>query len=249
MTAPSFVLEDEWPRFRTEWHSHRRHQLLYSRRGALWLEAEGRQWLVTPQRAAWLAAGVRHRGSSSAPVSLRTAYLARPLGKGLTGCCVFDLPPVGRAMLEHGVRWGPGGAPGDLLARQYFALLAALAHEWAAAPARLALPAAETEVIERAMAMTVERLGEALRVGEIARAVGMSARTFQRQFAAETGCSWRTFALQARMLRAMERLAAPGARVTAVASSLGFSSFGAFTRAFTKLAGEPPSEYLRRARG
>ena len=51
------------------------------------------------------------------------------------------------------------------------------------------------------------------------------------------------------MLRAVELLAAPGARVTAVATRRGFSSFGAFTRAFSRLTGETPRAYAGRARG
>ena len=248
-TAPSFVLEDELRPFRSAWHAHRRHQLLYSRRGALRLEAEGRQWLVPPQRAAWLCAGVSHRVSASAPVSLRTAYLARPLGAGLSGCRVFELPQVGRALLEHGVRWGPASSGRDALARQYFAVLAALAREWAATPDRFGLPAAGSEAMDRAMALGLARLDAPPLVAEVARHVAMSPRSFQRQFLAETGSSWRTFVLQARMLRAMELLAAPGARVTQVAMALGFASFGAFTRAFSRLAGQAPSEYARRASG
>lgn len=244
--AASFVLDDELPPFRSHWHIHRRHQILYSRSGALRLEVGGAQWLIPPQRAAWLAAGVRHRVSASAPVSLRTAYLARALGGLIKGCHVFDLPPVGRAMLEYGARWGPTHSPRDARARAYFAVVADLCREWSDAPDRFSLPAARTSAIERAMAITINRVEDRLPLSAVARHAGISARTLQRQFAIETGSSWRTFVMQARMLRALELLAAPGARVTEVAMALGFNSFGAFTRAFVRLAGETPRDYLRR---
>jgi AraC-like DNA-binding protein len=245
--APSFVLDDELRPFRSEWHAHRRHQILYSRRGALRLEVAGAQWLVPPQRAAWLAAGVVHRVSAAAPVSLRTAYLARSLGAGRTGCAVFALPPVGRELLEYGARWGPTTAPRDRRARAYFAVVADLCLEWASAPDRFSLPAARTPAVERAMAHTLDHLETLPSLGEVARHAGMSPRTLQRQFAAETGTTWRLFVMQARMLRALELLSIPGARVTAVAMTLGFTSFGAFTRAFVRLAGETPRDYARRA--
>ncbi len=250
--APSFVLDDELTSFTSDWHRHDRHQILYSRRGALRLQVGGMQWLVPPQRAAWLAAGVLHRVWSAAPVSLRTAYLARKHGQGLKGCRVFELPPVGRALLEYGARWGPETSPRDRRASAYFAVVADLCGEWAQTPDRFSLPAARTEPIERAMAITIAELEapgeEPSTLAEVARRIGMSARTLQRQFTAETGGSWRTFAMQARMLRALELLAVPGARVTEVATRLGFSSFGAFTRAFSRLAGETPRDYARRVR-
>src|SRR5262245_53918352 len=127
--APSFVLDDELEPFASGWHRHKRHQVLYSRRGALRLQVGGAQWLVPPQRAAWLAAGVAHRVWSAAPVSLRTAYLAKPLGRGLGGCRVFELPPVGRAMLEYGARWGPETSPRDRKAAAYFGVMAELCRE------------------------------------------------------------------------------------------------------------------------
>lgn len=249
--APSFVLEDELPPFSSGWHTHRRHQILYSQRGSLRLQVGGAQWLVPPQRAAWLAAGVPHRVWSKAPVSLRTAYLARSLDREATGCRVFELPPVGRALLEYGARWGPETPTRDARATAYFAVVADLCREWAQTPDRFSLPAARTPEIERAMAITIERLDgvrERNTLADVARAAGLSARTLQRQFTAETGSSWRTFLMQARMLRALELLAVPGARVTQVATRLGFTSFGAFTRAFAQLAGETPRDYLRRSR-
>jgi AraC-like DNA-binding protein len=246
--AASFVLEDELPPFRSEWHRHRRHQILYSRRGALRLQVGGKQWLVPPQRAAWLAAGVSHQVSASTPVSLCTAYLAPALGRGATGCRVFELPAVGSELLVYGARWGPESAPRDRRAAAYFGVVAELCREWAQTPERFALPAARTPEIERAMQLTLEGLEARRSLADIARDAGMSTRTLQRQFAAETGSSWRTFMMQARMLRALELLAAPGARVTQVAMRLGFASFGAFTRAFAQLAGETPRDYVRRAR-
>ncbi|HTJ40688.1 MAG TPA: helix-turn-helix transcriptional regulator [Kofleriaceae bacterium] len=244
--APSFVLDDELRPFRSGWHAHGRHQILYAARGALRLEIEGAQWLVPPQRAAWLAAGVAHRVSAYSPVSLRTAYLSRALDRHARGCRVFDLPPVGRELLAYGARWGPSTSPRDARARAYFAVLADLCREWAATPDRFSLPAAKTPLVERAMALTIEALGDQISLAFVARKAGASPRSLQRAFVAETGGSWRSFLTQARMLRAIELLAAPSARVTDVAIELGFDSFGAFTRAFKLLTGETPRDYAKR---
>ena len=60
------------------------------------------------------------------------------------------------------------------------------------------------------------------------------------------GMSWRTYLLHARMLQAMAQLAAPDQGVQQTASAVGFDSLSAFTRAFTRFAGEAPSGYHRR---
>jgi transcriptional regulator GlxA family with amidase domain len=58
--------------------------------------------------------------------------------------------------------------------------------------------------------------------------------------------SWRTYLLQARLLRSMALLAEPGPTVLQVATSVGFDSASAFARAFSSRIGETPSAYRQR---
>src|SRR5689334_1024734 len=123
VAAPSFGLADQLRPFRSEWHQHRRHQLLYAASGAMRLEAADGQWLLPPQRAAWIPRRLRHRVSASGPIALRTLYLAPSLTIS-DQCRVFELPAVGRELILHAMRWGPTSAPRDPLARSFFHLLA-----------------------------------------------------------------------------------------------------------------------------
>lgn len=68
-----------------------------------------------------------------------------------------------------------------------------------------------------------------------------------RRFQAELGMGFREYVHGARMLRAMERLASPGVRVTEVATELGFATPSALSHAFARFAGETPRDYSRRA--
>lgn len=245
--APAFGLADELAPFDGEWHAHRLHQLLYAAEGTLRLETEGAQWLLPPQRAAWIAAGTSHRVRAEGPVSLRTVYVARRLTPGPPEPCrVFAVTPLAREMILHAMRWGPSRGPRDPVAGPYFAALATLCQEWAAEPLPFRLPQARTPELARAMDYTLQHLSGAPTLEVAARAAGLSSRTLARRFQDEAQMSWRRFLGVARMLRAMELLSARGARISQTAFAVGFESLGAFTRAFQDFTGERPKDYRRR---
>ncbi|NTX11375.1 helix-turn-helix transcriptional regulator [Myxococcus sp. CA056] len=250
--ASSFCLTDTLTPFTSGWHTHRRHQLLYAARGALHLEVAEAQWLLPPQRAAWLAAGTRHRVRATQPATLCTVYLepSRVPSAPEGPCRVFVLPPLAREMLLYSTRWGPERPPRDAVAESFFSALAHLLSEWAAEPREWRLPRARTPELERAMAYTLARLAGPATLAGAARAAGLSQRTLARRFEDEASTSWRRFLHDARMLRAMELLAEDGARVTQTAYTVGFESLAAFTHAFTSFTGERPRDFRQRvARG
>jgi AraC-like DNA-binding protein len=245
---PAFGLADEHLPGQSPWHTHRKHQLLYAASGTLALEVEGSQWLLPPQRAAWIAARASHRVRIISPVALRTVYLSPSLARGpLSGCCVFAATPLAREMILYAMRWGPDEPPqGDGARDPFFAALAALCDEWSEGVLPFRLPTARTPELERAMQYAVDALGESPSIEEAARRAALSTRTLARRFAEEAQTTWRQFLHHARMLRAMELLSVPGARVTDTALAVGFESFGAFTRAFEEFTGERPKDYRRR---
>lgn len=250
--ARAFCLADELAPFTSEWHTHRKHQLLYSAQGALHLEVEQAQWLLPPQRAAWLRGGTRHRVRASQSVSLRTVYLepkllrTPPEGE----CRVFVLEPLAREMLLYCTRWGPERPPKEPVADSFFGTLAHLLSEWATAARDWRLPRARTPELHKAMAFTLEHLGGSLRFADVARAAGLSGRTLARRFEEEGATTWRRFLHDARMLHAMELLSEQGARVTQTAYAVGFESLAAFTHAFHAFCGELPRDFRQRvARG
>ena len=246
--ASAFCLTDELIPFSSGWHTHRRHQLLYAARGALHLEVAHAQWLLPPQRAAWIAGGTHHRVSATQPATLCTVYLepsrvpVTPEGE----CRVFVLPPLAREMLHYSTRWGPERPPRDAVAESFFSALGHLLSEWAAEPREWRLPRARTPELERAMTYTLARLTGPATLAGAAKAAGLSQRTLARRFEDEAGTSWRRFLHDARMLRAMELLAEDGARVTQTAYAVGFESLAAFTHAFTAFTGERPRDFRQR---
>ena len=241
-----FGLEDDHGPFASEPHAHAKHQLLYAAEGTLRLAVEESQWILPPQRAAWIGAGVPHRVSALGRVALRTVYLAVEIeGAPDRACVVFAAEPLCREMILHAMRWGPDRTSEDARARAFFAALGALAGEWAESALPLCLPTATSPELEVAMAYAIDELAGAPTIEAAAKRAGLSVRTLSRRFADEAQTSWRAFLHQARMMRAMELLSVPGARVTDTALAVGFESLGAFSRAFDELTGTSPSEFRK----
>jgi AraC-like DNA-binding protein len=244
--AEAFGLADDREPFDEGLHAHARHQILFAAEGFLDFATESALWLLHPQRAAWIPAGVPHRARARAPVSLRSVYLAPRLVPTPPACGVFGVTPLAREMILYAMRWGPSRTS-ERTADTFFHALATLAPEWATEAQPYRLPVAKTPELARAMQFGLDHLDEAASVEEAAKFAGVSLRTLTRRFTVETGTTWRAFVHAARMLRAMDLLAAPGMRVGQVAFAVGFKSLGAFTTAFTEFAGLTPRDYARRS--
>jgi AraC-like DNA-binding protein len=94
------------------------------------------------------------------------------------------------------------------------------------------------------------RIEEPVRIGEIARTLGISARHLQAGFRRHLGKSPRAFLTQCRLDLARRKLeqGGPGLSVTAAALECGFSNLGEFAGKYRRQFGENPSETLKRTR-
>ncbi len=246
VALPAFALADELPRGRGAVHSHNVHQLLYAEKGSLELSAEGGRFLLPPARAAWIRAKTPHEVRYLSDVSLRTVYFSpRTNLVPEASCVVFAAPLLAREMILHAMSFGPDAATHGPEAAVFFQALAALSAVWAKSPLPLRLPIAQSEPLAKLMDAVLENLAEPPSLADAARLVGMSERTLARRFETEAATSYRAFVRHARMVRATELLATPGARVTEVAILVGFESPGAFTHAFRAFFGESPSTFHR----
>lgn len=73
---PVVALRDEYPAgFVDAMHSHDYIQILYASSGVMAVRTRDVSFVVPPQRAVWLPAGVEHEVACRGPVSLRTLYL------------------------------------------------------------------------------------------------------------------------------------------------------------------------------
>lgn len=95
----------------------------------------------------------------------------------------------------------------------------------------------------RALAVVAADLkGAVPSLASVASALAMSARSLQRGLQAE-GCAYRDIVDQVRHELALAHLARPGSSATDVAFLLGFSEPSAFSRAFRRWTGAPPTQF------
>jgi methylphosphotriester-DNA--protein-cysteine methyltransferase/quercetin dioxygenase-like cupin family protein len=237
----------------TGWHSHEVHQIEYALHGVVEVETDSAHYLLPPQQAAWIPAGLEHQAVmnpdvKTVAVMFDPALVAAPGDRAR----ILAVSPLIREMMIYALRWqidrGRGAAEDEKVSDSFFHTLANLVAEALDHEAPLSLPTSDHPIVAAAMTYTKANLDSAS-ADECSRAVSVSERTMRRLFQDKLGLSWRTYLLHARMLRAMALLAAPGQSVQDTASAVGFDSLSSFTRAFAQFCGETPSAYRKRVAG
>jgi AraC-like DNA-binding protein len=228
------------------WHTHRRNGLIYAISGILKLEVESAQWLLPPQRAAWVPVNIEHETHLLTPAKLRWIVLDPSFpGVPESGCKVFSVTPLFREMIIFSQRWVPDRDPYDTTANLFFQTLAVLSQRWMDSEQPFRLPRAKTPEITKVIDYTLEDLVGA-KLEHAAQCANLSTRTLRRRMKQETGLTWNSFLHNARMMQAMTLLTAPDAQVTEVAFDVGYHSLSAFSTAFTRFTGETPREYRQK---
>lgn len=222
-------------------HSHGWGQLIYCSRGVMSVWTATGSWVAPPHWAIWAPAGVAHDIRFAAASSLRTLYLRADMAMGLPGDCVaMTVSPLLRELILRTLELGMLDERQPAHRAMADLILAELArHD--APPFDLPLPASAATLA------AAERMrgpgGADLGVGALAREAGVGARTLERRFQAETGLSIASWGRQARLLRALESLAA-GAPVKQAAEDAGYRSASAFVAAFRAAFGQTPGRYF-----
>jgi AraC-like DNA-binding protein len=242
--AGSYLYEGE--ALITGWHSHEVHQIEYAMHGVVEVETDSAHYLLPPQQAAWIPAGLEHQAVMNPDVkTVAVMFDPRLIPDGGNRARIIAVSPLIREMMIYGLRWPIDRAHGDEVSDGFFRTLAHLVAEALEHEAPLSLPTSDNPIVATALAYTKDHL-DSVTADEVSRAVSVSARTLRRLFSDTLGLSWRTYLLHARMLRAMALLAAPGQSVQQTATAVGFDSLSSFTRAFAQFCGETPSAYRQR---
>ena len=222
-------------------HRHARAQFLHGGSGVMTVRTDHGAWVVPPQEAVWIPAGVEHSLRMIGPVTTCSLYVLPERSVGMPSTCqVFAISPLMRELLLAAVH-----LPVDYVEESRDGLLMALAlHELQRLqPLPLSLPFPTDSRLGRRCRKFLTRPNAGDQIDRWAEALAMSRRSFTRFFKKETGMSFAHWARQACLLAALRRLAL-GEAVTVVALDLGYESPAAFTTMFKKSLGIPPSRYF-----
>ncbi|MFQ5765049.1 MAG: helix-turn-helix transcriptional regulator [Rhodospirillales bacterium] len=230
------------PGHRIDWHSHPRAQLIYGIEGVMTVTTAAGVWVIPPERAVWVPAGMEHRVDAAGRVRMRSLFVAADAARAMPGdCCVVTVPPLLHALILEAVEvpklYDEKGSDGRLMR-----VILDRLHRLEPTPLYLPMPADARlrRVTEALMADPGQRAG----LEAWAKKAGASARTLARLFRRETGLTFSAWRQQARLLKALEWLA-QGRPVTAIAFDLGYESPSAFTAMFRRALGAPPGRYLK----
>ncbi|MGE0284467.1 MAG: helix-turn-helix transcriptional regulator, partial [Rhizobiaceae bacterium] len=203
-------------------------------------------WMVPPDHAMWLPAGIDHSVDMLGHVSMRSIYVEPNAVDGLPEKLrVVAITNLMRDLIIEAAKLPPGMVA---MGRDGY-LMGLLLHEIPRLPERpLGLPFPNDPRLLSLCRAFMAEPSALVTIDGWAERVGMSRRTFTRTFHKETGLSLSTWRQQALLFAAIPRLA-DGEPVTRVALDLGYDSVPAFTTMFRRMLGAAPRDYFGKARG
>ena len=224
----------------------RLHKLILVEAGQLDVEGASGGWLIVAGHLIFVPADRAFQIRSAPGTALLVAHLEPSDAAWIHhGCWTTAATPLAREMLAQAARWSPPEVADGGTARLFFRTLSGLCGQWFTNTRMLWLPAVRSEPMRRAVLYVRDHLGDAP-LEDVAAAAGLSARSLQRHCHAELGMLWRDLVREARMMRALELLAARRVPVGEVAREVGFSTSAAFSTAFAKRFDMTPTDYALR---
>lgn len=223
-------------------HDHSRSQLLHALTGVVLVKTRQGRWMVPPDHAMWIPAGIRHSVEMLGHVSMRSVYVAPDAIDGLPARLrVVGVTDLMRSLIVEAVTLPADPRP----AGRAGLVLNLLLHEIPNLPEQpLGLPFPADPRLAALCRRFVAAPSPHATIDEWAEAVGMSRRTFTRVFHRQTGLSLSTWRQQACLFAALPRLA-DGEPITRVALDLGYDSVPAFTTMFKRMLGTAPRGYMK----
>ncbi|HEY9027601.1 MAG TPA: helix-turn-helix transcriptional regulator [Burkholderiaceae bacterium] len=220
-------------------HRHPEGQLFGATRGVLTVGTDAGLWVVPASHAVWVPPHQRHSLRSHGPFDGCSVYIAESACAGLPGApCAIRCGGLLREAIARAASWDARAhdAPRRRIADVILDEIRAAQTE---APG-LPLPV-DARLMKIARALLAD-LSDARGLEHWAAQGAVSVRTLSRRFVAETGLTFADWRQRARLMRAIELLAA-GTPVTTVALSLGYDNVSAFIAMFRRAHGVTPARW------
>jgi AraC-like DNA-binding protein len=225
-----------------DWHYHDVQQLVYPSSGVLAISAADGTWIVPPQRAVWIPAGVPHAHRAHGPTQMRT--LAFPAAAGAdprlpAGPAVLAVSPLLREVIV--ALTADDGPPYTARQRENMERVA-LDQLRRVGQLPVRLPALGDDRLRAVAAFLRANPADERTLAEFGLAVGASERTLSRLFRRQAGMSFPQWRTQFRLQHALVLLA-DGTPVTTTALACGWSNPSAFIETFRRAFGTTPGRF------
>ena len=227
-------------------HRHDEAQLIFAASGTMQVYTATGRWLVPPQLAVWVPAGVMHGVDVLSDAEHWMIYWHPSAARDWAPSVSLDrsfalrVTPLLRELIfaAHDTNTAPEKT--GLIVRLILHELT----ETPDAPTFLPLPVSTIgrRVADIAFADAASRLD----IGELASRAATSVRSISRLFPVETGLTYKAWRQRARIVLAIDQLAA-GSAISRVAVQTGFASTAAFCFAFRQVTRMTPTDFLDHA--
>ncbi|HDV6319572.1 helix-turn-helix transcriptional regulator [Burkholderia multivorans] len=225
-------------------HAHARGQLVGALSGLLSIGLDDQDWVVPAIHAIWIPPHCRHGLQSFGPFSGWSVFVAEARCGALPSePRAIRTTPLLREAVRRAATWD-----GSALDAAQTRIADVIVDEIAAADApSLGLVRPRDPRLVRITDALAADLADNRRLEDWARWAGLGARTLSRRFVAETGLTFAQWRQQARLMRALEKVA-DGVPVTTIALDLGYENVSAFIDMFRRALGTTPGKYGELAR-
>ncbi len=222
-------------------HQHPSAQLIYAVRGVMVVSTAEGQWIVPPSRGLWMPSDTLHSIRMVGEVKMRTAFIDSTMTSSMPQCCaVLKISSLLRelilALIDIPIPYELD-SKGGRMARLHLDEVQGMG----TLPLHLSMPN-DVRLLQICNTIRTDP-GDNTTVAQWATRLHIDAKTIHRHFLRETGLTFGQWRTQARLVFALERLAA-GEKVLNIALDLGYESPSAFTTMFKKQFGISPSHFF-----
>jgi AraC-like DNA-binding protein len=221
-------------------HSHKKAQLVVASHGSVMCRAPGGLWIVPPQGAVWIPAGVLHSNCVSDYGKLYVVFIDPKAIMLPTTCCTFTITSLVRELIQRLAAFPPLYPPVGPTSRLGRVLLDELVQM---STDQMFLPLSADSRLQNLATSLLNDPGDRSTVEQLAARYAMSERTFARLVLKETGMTFGRWRQRLHIMVALQRLSA-GNSVQAVSFDLGYETPSAFITMFKKTMGKSPRRFL-----
>ena len=220
-------------------HRHAAHQLLFASSGAMTVTGDQTTWMIPPRRAVLIPAGIPHSIRMWGDVAMHSLYFpvtVRAPAFETKTCHVIAVSPLLRELV---LRVAELAALDSRVAGEA-RLMSVLMDELETShvePLLLPLPA-DARALKVAKTV-LKNPADGTTATALARSFGLSTRTLERLFSAETGMRFGLWRQKAKLLESVRVLVESGS-VTEAALESGYASVSAYISAFKHTFGCTP---------
>ena len=231
-------IETQYPEYHIlDMHVHKRAQLLYGAEGTIHVMTQHGNWIIPPERAVWIPAGIPHQLMMYKVKTCSLYILPEYSPRQSIGCEVLSISPLLRQLLLKAPSLNePFSQHDDLV----FELILKELSDSSSVDLHLSLP--ENEVLLKACQAFLKEPNIHTSPKEIAETLCISERHFSRIFKNEMGMSFSKWRQHACIFLSLEKLIQKKP-IHRIAYDLGFQNPAAFTTLFQRTLGMSPSKF------